>query len=104
MQFYRSQLPAATLTAEKALKSPGSILFAGQILRPHRPPTKSGNPVVFFVMEDETGQVDVTYFPRGKQLPIREGGIALVSGTIDKERASNLLLNDLTYLGAPRQV
>ena len=34
----------------------------GVIIRPHRPPTKSGRTVVFFTLEDETGLLDVTVF------------------------------------------
>lgn len=36
--------------------------IAGLVIRPHKPPTKSGRTVVFFSLEDEFGQVDVTAF------------------------------------------
>lgn len=101
MDFYRQSLPASVLKASETLAAEGPISFAGQILKPHRPPTKSGRPVVFFVMEDETGQVDVTYFPRQNQLTIKEGGIALVFGSLDRKRAPNLLLENISYLGSP---
>jgi len=32
------------------------------VIRPRRPPTKSGRTVVFFTLEDETGLLDVTMF------------------------------------------
>ncbi len=35
---------------------------AGTVLRPHRPPTRSGRVVVFLSLEDEFGLVDVTVF------------------------------------------
>ena len=35
---------------------------AGLIIRPHRPPTKSGRTVVFFSLEDETEVLEVTVF------------------------------------------
>ncbi len=38
------------------------VSMAGIIIRPHRPPTKSGRTVVFFSLEDETGMADVTVF------------------------------------------
>lgn len=38
------------------------VTAAGTVLRPHRPPTRSGKTVVFFSLEDETGLVDVTVF------------------------------------------
>ncbi len=101
LEFYRPDLPSSVLTAKQALKTSGSILFAGQILKPHTPPTKSGQKVVFFVMEDETGQIDVTYFPKDQSFDIKEGGVALVSGKMDHSRAPNLLLENITYLGTP---
>lgn len=36
--------------------------IAGLVIRPHKPPTKSGRTVVYFSLEDEFGQVDVTAF------------------------------------------
>ncbi|MDQ0188891.1 DNA polymerase III subunit alpha [Alicyclobacillus cycloheptanicus] len=38
------------------------IAIAGLVVRPHRPPTKSGKTTVFFTVEDETGFVDATMF------------------------------------------
>jgi error-prone DNA polymerase len=38
------------------------VTVAGLVVRPHRPPTRSGKTVVFFTLEDETGFVDVTMF------------------------------------------
>jgi error-prone DNA polymerase len=38
------------------------VKVSGLIIRPHRPPTKSGRTVVFFTLEDETGLLDVTVF------------------------------------------
>lgn len=35
---------------------------AGVVIRPHRPPTRSGRIVVFFSLEDEFGMTDVTMF------------------------------------------
>ena len=39
-----------------------AICVAGLVVRPHRPPTKSGKTVVFFTLEDETGSLDATMF------------------------------------------
>lgn len=39
-----------------------TVCTAGLLIRPHRPPTKSGKTVVFFTLEDETGFVDATMF------------------------------------------
>ncbi|HYG60665.1 MAG TPA: hypothetical protein VD902_21535, partial [Symbiobacteriaceae bacterium] len=38
------------------------VKVAGVPVCPHRPPTKSGKVVVFMMLEDETGLVDVTIF------------------------------------------
>lgn len=38
------------------------VCSAGLVVRPHRPPTKSGKIVVFFTLEDETGLLDATVF------------------------------------------
>ena len=39
-----------------------NVCAAGIVIRPHRPPTKSGRPVVFLTLEDEFGMIDVTIF------------------------------------------
>lgn len=38
------------------------VTVAGLVIRPHRPPTRSGRTVVFFSLEDEFGLTDVTMF------------------------------------------
>lgn len=38
------------------------VKVAGLVIRPHRPPTRSGKVVVFFSLEDETGLIDITVF------------------------------------------
>ena len=38
------------------------IKIAGLVIRPHRPPTRSGKIVVFLTLEDEFGLIDVTVF------------------------------------------
>jgi error-prone DNA polymerase len=52
------------ITAAQAARSRSGrwAKVAGVIIRPHRPPTKSGRTVVFFTLEDETGMVEVTVF------------------------------------------
>ncbi len=65
MAQYRDELTrAACLPIDQALAGmDGSVVsVAGIIIRPHRPPTKSGRTVVFFSLEDETGMADVTVF------------------------------------------
>lgn len=52
------------VTASCARKMPVGTFtkLAGLVIRPHRPPTRSGKVVVFFSLEDETGLIDVTVF------------------------------------------
>ena len=65
MEFYRDSLAkkgVLTAAAAKKMDSGASVRVAGVVVRPHRPPTRSGRVVVFFSLEDETGLIDVTVF------------------------------------------
>lgn len=65
MSFVREHLRAegyATAAAVRQLEHGSTVRVAGLVLRPHRPPTRSGRIVVFLMLEDETGMVDVTVF------------------------------------------
>jgi error-prone DNA polymerase len=65
MMYARQRLKEeGYLTAAQAKTAPvGSMVkVAGVVIRPHRPPTRSGRIVVFLSLEDETGLVDVTIF------------------------------------------
>ncbi len=65
MAFLRERLRREHyLTAAEAKQAPAGALVrvAGVVIRPHRPPTKSGRIVVFLSLEDETGLVDLTIF------------------------------------------
>ncbi len=54
------------MTVRRAKKAPDGrrVRVAGEVVRPHRPPTRSGRTVVFFCLEDETAMIDVTVFSR----------------------------------------
>ena len=63
MDFFRPQLPTNVLTSKQVLKmKKGTVTVAGLVIRPHRPPTRSGKTVVFLTLEDEFGLIDVTIF------------------------------------------
>lgn len=65
MAFWRERYGfSRVLTSREALKAPDgeSVRVGGLVVRPHRPPTKSGKTVVFLSLEDEFGLVDVTMF------------------------------------------
>ncbi len=44
------------------LREGQQVTVAGIVIRPHRPPTRSGRTVIFLTLEDETGLADVTVF------------------------------------------
>jgi len=65
MEFVREDLrgKGAITVAESLQARQGTrVSVGGVVVRPHRPPTKSGRTVVFFTLEDETGLLDVTVF------------------------------------------
>lgn len=63
MDFIRPKLPKTVLTSrEIAGQTSGPVQMAGLVIRPHRPPTRSGRTVVFLTLEDEHGLIDVTIF------------------------------------------
>jgi error-prone DNA polymerase len=67
MEFFRPNLKARGFldSAEARAAAPGDpVEVAGVVIRPHRPPTKSGRIVVFLSLEDECGLIDVTVFER----------------------------------------
>ncbi|HEX3030845.1 MAG TPA: OB-fold nucleic acid binding domain-containing protein, partial [Bacillota bacterium] len=43
------------------------VRVGGLVIRPHRPPTKSGRTVVFLSLEDEYGLIDITVFEKTYQ-------------------------------------
>ncbi len=63
MEFFRPRLPKEVLTSKMAERCvEGTVQVAGLVIRPHRPPTRSGKTVVFLTLEDEYGLIDVTIF------------------------------------------
>ncbi len=65
MSYYRERLSRAGVLSSAGLRRARTgeiVTVAGVVLRPHRPPTKSGRTVVFLSLEDELGHSDVTVF------------------------------------------
>jgi len=65
MAFWRERYGLSRiLTSREALVVPAgeTVRIGGLVVRPHRPPTKSGKIVVFLSLEDEFGLVDVNIF------------------------------------------
>ncbi|SFU37745.1 DNA polymerase III subunit alpha [Alicyclobacillus macrosporangiidus] len=92
LNLYRPELErTGHVTAREVESLPdGSIVrVAGLVVRPHRPPTRSGKTVVFFTLEDETGFVDVTMFESvyqscGAMLFTPYGRLAGVAGEVQR--------------------
>ncbi len=66
MRFYRDEATAAgaITCAELQDRTMGeSVTLSGLCVRPHRPPTPSGQTFVFLTLEDESGMAQVTVTP-----------------------------------------
>lgn len=89
MDFLRPDLPKGVLTTQAAQNCPTNtqVKVAGLVIRPHRPPTRSGRTVVFLTLEDETGLLDVTVFESVYQKygkVIYNNPLLLVTGEISR--------------------
>lgn len=92
MRRWRDQLEQrsfVTADGAKKLRAGEAVQIAGWLIRPHRPPTRSGRRIVFFALEDETGMIDVTLFEAGykKYGPLLFGssnGLLAVRGRIER--------------------
>jgi error-prone DNA polymerase len=65
LSFYREQWRALGMNSNQEVQARAEgelVRVAGLLIRPHRPPTRSGRVVVFFTLEDETGLLDLTAF------------------------------------------
>ncbi|MEA4883182.1 MAG: DNA polymerase III subunit alpha [Clostridia bacterium] len=65
MDFFRPALSRAGVITSQDLagaQDGQAVQLAGLVVRPHRPPTKSGKIIVFLSLEDEFGLSDVTIF------------------------------------------
>ncbi len=65
MEFFRPALArGGVLTSREVAdaRHGQAVRTAGLVVRPHRPPTRSGKTVVFLSLEDELGLTDVTVF------------------------------------------
>ncbi len=65
MRAVRAQLAAQgirSVAETRRLRHRAAASVAGVLFRPHRPPTRSGRVVAFFMLEDETGLLDLAAF------------------------------------------
>ncbi len=96
-------------TADVSSRDPGTrVRVAGLNIRPHRPPTRSGHPVLFAQVEDETGLLPVTVVGDAIErctATFLTSPAVIVDGIVEKrgrgtslrvERVAPLLLRDAT--------
>lgn len=97
MRWRRDALTAAGVLPCAALQDVSDgheVRVAGWVLRPHRPPTPSGQVWVFFTLEDETGLAHVTVSPDVYEEtgPALFGSVALVVCGRAQKRGTGILL------------
>lgn len=94
MDFFRPKLPKHVLTSKDVLSlNEGFVQIAGLVIRPHRPPTRSGRIVVFLTLEDEFGLIDVTIFENIYEKygnTIFNNSLLLIEGEISKRNSEHL--------------
>lgn len=109
MAFFREELDRQGIYSSRNVgKVPNGagILAAGMLLRPHRPPTRSGKITVFLSLEDEFGLLDVTVFERvylryGKIIFGEQLGPLLVQGMLQRRgNGVSLVANRLSFYNA----
>ncbi|MBO8126791.1 MAG: DNA polymerase III subunit alpha [Firmicutes bacterium] len=105
LQFFRPYLrdnAYATSRDIKGLASGTRVRIAGKVIRPHRPPTKSGKTVVFLTLEDEFGLIDATVFEdkyhRYGHLIFTRGLLGLTGVVQRRGRGTSLLVEEVHEL------
>ncbi|MDQ7791320.1 MAG: DNA polymerase III subunit alpha [Clostridia bacterium] len=78
------------------------IQVAGIVIRPHRPPTRSGRTVVFFSLEDEFGLTDLTMFEdcyrRSGWILFAGASLVRVRGTVQRRGGVAVIANQVNTL------
>lgn len=108
LEYFREELRRLgflTSSQVKGLKGSQQVKVGGLVVRPHRPPTRSGRVVVFLSLEDETGLIDATIFE-----PIYERygriifskPILLIEGTTDERGTTSVIARKVSELPKSR--
>ncbi len=90
MEFFRPALTHGGVLTSRQIadcRNGQAVRAAGLVVRPHRPPTRSGKTVVFLSLEDELGLTDVTVFENIYQKYgslIYQSPALLVAGTVSR--------------------
>jgi error-prone DNA polymerase len=104
LELLRPHLPAGTLTSEELAAAPHAsrVAFAGMVVARQRPATANG--VVFMLLEDEYGQVNLIVAPQVYdrfRAAVRSEPLLRVSGKYEHyDRNRNVVVRELTSLGA----
>lgn len=107
MAIYRPEMERRGISSSREVKqmAGGSrVSAAGLLLRPHRPPTRSGKITVFLSLEDEFGILDVTvfeqvYFQYGAFIFGEQQGPLLVRGIVQRRgNGVSLLAESLSFV------
>lgn len=89
---------AGVVTARDLRRIPSGrkVRVTGLQVIVHMPPTKSGKRVIFVTLEDETGLMDVTVFPKAQvhsAQAILTSGVQTVEGRLQREGRNGLALS-----------
>lgn len=112
MAFYRPELQRQQVLSSREIKKlPGGkrVKAAGLLLRPHRPPTRSGKITVFFSLEDEFGLVDVTmfedrYLRYGQYVFGERPAPLLVKGTVHRRgNGVSVVADEVSFVKLPQK-
>ncbi len=104
LEFVRPKLAEEGVLTNQQIKQQrpkGPVKTASLLIRPHRPPTRSGRTVVFFTLEDETGLLDVTVFENvyqqyGKE--IFSSSALLVEGHLTHRGTASIIADRIEQL------
>ncbi|MGI6453173.1 MAG: DNA polymerase III subunit alpha [Syntrophomonadaceae bacterium] len=109
MAALRSILKKQNIKSSRDLYNlrPGSmVVVSGLLLRPHRPPTRSGKITVFLSLEDEFGLIDVTvfedvYMQYGRYIFTEQTAPLVIKGILQKRgKGISILARQITFWDA----
>lgn len=98
MDFFRPRLAQRKFASSRDVKKQAEgakVKTAGYVIRPHRPPTRSGKIVVFLTLEDEFGLLDVTVFENVYQRygeNLYQHPLLIVEGTVSSRGGKEVSL------------
>ncbi|MBC7286739.1 MAG: hypothetical protein H5T86_01595 [Armatimonadetes bacterium] len=104
LELVREKLRAigvSTAAQIRRMRTGSLVTAAGIVIRPHRPPTRSGRTVIFMTLEDETGLIDATIFEDvyHQYGPVIFGhGLLMVTGRLERNHGLSIIANRVAPL------